>query len=84
MKALDIPKSGKRANIVAYPTPYGQCERQLVIPANRQTPARDHMRGSFGNLARAWGRRLTEASARPGTQRGQRSRAPSAWVNRVH
>ena len=61
MKTLDIPKSGKCGNIVAYPGRYGQCQRQLVIPANSQTAARDHMRGAFGNLARAWGRRLTEA-----------------------
>jgi hypothetical protein len=61
MKTLDIPKSGKCGNIVVYPGRYGQCQRQLVIPANPQTSARQFMRGSFGNLARAWGRRLTEA-----------------------
>jgi hypothetical protein len=61
MKTLDIPKSGKCGNIVVYPGRYGQCQRQLVIPTNPQTPARQFMRGSFGNLARAWGRQLTEA-----------------------
>ena len=61
MKTLDIPKSGKCGNIVAYPGRYGQCQRQLVVPANPQTPARDHMRGAFGSFARAWGRLLTEA-----------------------
>ncbi len=61
MKTLDIPKSGKRSNIVAYPSPFGGCERALLVPANTKTPARGHMRGAFGNLARAWGLRLTEA-----------------------
>ena len=61
MKTLDVPKSGKCGTIVAYPGRYGQCQRQLVVPANPQTAARDQMRGAFGNLARAWGRRLTEA-----------------------
>jgi len=60
MKTLDILKSGKRGNVVAYPSQYGQCERQLVVPANVCTPARQHMRGAFGRFARAWGTRLTE------------------------
>ncbi|MGO8930858.1 MAG: hypothetical protein ACLQU3_28715 [Limisphaerales bacterium] len=61
MKVLDIPSSGKRSILVAYIGPFGQCHRALVVPANTQTPARQHMRRAFGNFARAWGRTLTQA-----------------------
>jgi len=37
------------------------CRREHVIPKNTPSPARDHMRGSFGLLSRAWGGLLTEA-----------------------
>ena len=60
MKVLSNPSSGKCANTVSYPGRYGQCLRQHVIPANRQTSARQHMRSSFGRLSRAWGSLLTE------------------------
>ena len=60
MKILSVPSSGKCGNIVAYPSRYGQCQRQLVVPTNRQTPARDYMHGVFGGFAQAWGRRLTQ------------------------
>jgi hypothetical protein len=70
MKVLSIPSSGKRGNIVAYPSRYGQCQRQLVIPKNRQTPAREEMRGAFGQFARAWGGRLTEAQRQAWCQAG--------------
>jgi len=60
MKVLSIPNSGKCGNTVAYPGRYGQCQRQKVVPANRQTSARQHMRSSFGRLSRAWGSLLTE------------------------
>jgi hypothetical protein len=61
MKVLSEPSSGKRANIVAYVGRFGQVHREYVIPRNTQTPARDHMRGSFGQLSRAWSGLLTEA-----------------------
>ena len=61
MKILSEPSSGKIRERVAYVSPFGQCQRALVIPANTQSPARDHMRGSFGRLSRAWGGLLTEA-----------------------
>ena len=32
-----------------------------MVPANTQSSARDHMRGSFGQLARAWSGLLTQA-----------------------
>jgi hypothetical protein len=60
MKVLSNPSSGKCVTTIAYPGRYGQCQRQHVIPANHQTSARQHMRGSFGRLARAWVGLLTE------------------------
>ena len=61
MKILSEPRSGKISNRVAFISPFGQCERELVIPANTWSPARDVMRGAFGRLARAWSGLLTEA-----------------------
>lgn len=61
MKVLDIPSSGKRGTVVAYRSRFGLCHRALVVPANTQTPARQHMRRAFGNFARAWGGVLTQA-----------------------
>src|ERR1017187_5375003 len=60
MKTLDIPKSGKCGNIVAYQSRYGSCQRRLVVPANTQSPARQQRRRDFGGFAGAWGRGLTE------------------------
>ena len=61
MKVLDIPSSGKRGTVVAYQSRFGLCHRALVVPANTQTPARQHMRRAFGNFARAWAGVLTQA-----------------------
>jgi hypothetical protein len=61
MKVLDIPSSGKRGIVVAYQSRFGLCHRALVVPANTQTPARQHMRRAFGSFARAWGGVLTQA-----------------------
>ena len=61
MKILSEPSSGKRGNIVAFISRYGQCQRELVTPRNTWSPAREHMRGSFGRLSRAWGGLLTDA-----------------------
>ena len=60
MKTLDIPKSGKCGLTVFYKSPFGSCQRMLVSPKNTRTPAREHMRGSFGGFARGWGGVLTE------------------------
>jgi hypothetical protein len=60
MKVLDIPSSGKRGTVVAYQSKFGLCHRALVVPANTQTPARQHMRRAFGSFARAWGGVLTQ------------------------
>jgi hypothetical protein len=61
MKILSEPSTGKIGNRVAFISRYGQCQRVLVTPKNTWSPARDHMRGSFGRLSRAWGGLLTEA-----------------------
>ncbi|MGO8929222.1 MAG: hypothetical protein ACLQU3_20340 [Limisphaerales bacterium] len=61
MKVLDVPSSGKRGTVVAYRSRFGLCHRALVVPANTQTAARQHMRRAFGNFARAWGGVLTQA-----------------------
>jgi hypothetical protein len=61
MKILSEPSSGKRGIIVAFISRFGQCQRALVSPKNTWSPARDHMRGAFGRLARAWSGLLTEA-----------------------
>ncbi|MEI7935064.1 MAG: hypothetical protein WCK27_00100 [Verrucomicrobiota bacterium] len=61
MKILSEPSSGKIRNEVAYVSRYGQCRRAYVIPKNTWSPARDHMRDSFGRLSRIWSQSLTEA-----------------------
>jgi hypothetical protein len=55
MKELDIPKSGKCGNTVAFKSQYGQCERQHVKPANRRTYAQCQWRKDMGNVSTAWG-----------------------------
>ena len=61
MKVLDIPSSGKRGTLVAYRSPFGLCHRAMAVPANTQTPAREHMRRAFAYFARAWADVLTQA-----------------------
>lgn len=61
MKILSKPSSGKRDNIVAFSSPYGQCQKEHVVPNNTQSPARDRMRNSFGRLLRAWSGLLLDA-----------------------
>jgi hypothetical protein len=61
MKILSEPSSGKIGNRVAFISRYGQCQREYLIPKNTWSPARDHMRGTFGRLSRAWSQLLTDA-----------------------
>jgi hypothetical protein len=61
MKVLDIPKSGKAGLIVAYRSRFGNCHRMWVSPHKTITPARQHMWGAFGGLARAWSGVLSQA-----------------------
>jgi hypothetical protein len=83
MKILSEPSSGTIGNRVAFINWYGQCQRELVTPKNTSSPARDHMRGSFGRFSRAWSQLLTDASAMPGTLPAPKSRAPSVSENQA-
>jgi hypothetical protein len=60
MKILDTPRSGKCGQVVAFQSPFGLCLRQLVVPRNTQTPARDHMHAVFGDTSRMWSGTLTQ------------------------
>ena len=77
MKVLDIPSSGKRGTVVAYHSRFGLCHQALVVPANTQTPARQHMRRAFGNFARAWGDVLTQAQRDRWDQAGPKVQSAS-------
>jgi hypothetical protein len=90
MKIIDIPKSGKCGDIVAYESRWGQCQRQLVVPTNRQTAAREARRGAFGRLSRAWGTVLTEAqrqawnAAGPEVESGKRLGQSGPLTGQMH
>jgi hypothetical protein len=58
MKILDIPKSGKCGQVVAFRSRFGLCLRELVIPRNTITPARQFMRGAFGHHSQGYSRTL--------------------------
>jgi hypothetical protein len=60
MKILDVPKSGRCRNVVAFQSRFGLCLREWVTPRNIATPARDFMRGVFGHYSQAWGKALTQ------------------------
>ena len=60
MKIQDIPKSGKCGNVVAFRSRYGLCLRELVIPRNTQTEARQFMRSVFGRNSRMWSAVLSD------------------------
>ncbi len=60
MKILDIPKSGKCGQVVAFQSRFGLCLRDLVIPRNTITPARQFMRGAFGHHSQAYSRKLSD------------------------
>ena len=60
MKILDIPKSGKCGQVVAFRSRYGLCLRELVIPRNAITPARQFMRGAFGHHSQVFSRKLSD------------------------
>src|ERR1017187_1708757 len=58
MKILDIPKSGKCGQVVAFQSRNGLCLRQLVSPRNKITPARQFMRAAFGRHSQGYSRKL--------------------------
>jgi hypothetical protein len=60
MKIIDVPKSGKLERVVAFQSRFGLCLRELVIPRNTITEARQHMRGVFGSNSQMWSRRLSQ------------------------
>ena len=59
MKILDITKSGKCGQVVAFQSRYGLCLRQLVSPRNTITPARQFMRRAFGHHSQVYSRKLS-------------------------
>jgi hypothetical protein len=59
MKVLDIPRSGKRGNMVWQSNRYGQYCYPAFIPFNPRTPAQVAVRGNFGAVSARW-RKLTE------------------------
>jgi hypothetical protein len=54
MKVLDIPKSGKRGDIVSFKIRYGQCERQHVARSKRRSAAERRAQGEFGSASLGW------------------------------
>jgi hypothetical protein len=54
MKVQDIPKSGKRGNVVAFKSRYGQVERQHVAPKKRQSAAQRRTANEFGRASSGW------------------------------
>src|ERR1039458_3489431 len=60
MKILDIPKSGKCGQVVAFKSRYGLCLRQFVTPRNTISPARQFMRRAFGRHSQGYSRKLGE------------------------
>jgi hypothetical protein len=59
MKVLDIPRSGKRGNMVWQSNRYGQYCYPAFTPFNPRTPAQVAVRGTFGAVSKRW-RTLTE------------------------
>jgi hypothetical protein len=54
MKTHDIPKSGKRGNVVAFQGRFGQVEREYVAPAKRPTAAQLRAREELGGVSPGW------------------------------
>jgi hypothetical protein len=59
MKILDIPRSGKCGQTVAFQSRYGLCLRQYVPQKGALTPAREHVCEVFGNNSRKWSTELS-------------------------
>src|ERR1039458_2584889 len=54
MKVTTVPQSGRRANVVAFRSRYGQCEREHVEPRKRRTAAQRHSQAEFGDASLGW------------------------------
>jgi len=59
MKVLDIPRAGKRGNMVWQSNRYCQYSYPAFVPANPRTPAQMAVREVFGAVSKRW-RTLTE------------------------
>jgi hypothetical protein len=60
MKVSASPRTGKISNQVFYPSPFGVCARELVIPRDGRSPAQVRMRYNFGAASQGWSRRFTD------------------------
>src|ERR1019366_1309494 len=60
MKILDIPRSGKCGQTVAFQSRYGLCLRQYVPQKGALTPAREQVCAVFGGNSRKWSAKLGE------------------------
>jgi hypothetical protein len=60
MKILDIPRSGKCGQTVAFQSRFGLCLRQHVPQKAALTPARERVCSVFGNNSRKWSARLSD------------------------
>src|SRR5512137_2104005 len=60
MKILDVPKSGKCGQVVAFQSRYGLCLREWVVPRNTITAARQRRRAEFGSNSQRWSRALSQ------------------------
>jgi hypothetical protein len=60
MKILDIPRSGKCGQTVAFQSRYGLCLRQYVPQKGALTPAREQVCAVFGGNSRKWSAKLSE------------------------
>jgi hypothetical protein len=60
MKILDIPRSGKCGQTVAFQSRFGLCLRQHVPQKAALTPARQRVCSLFGNNSRKWSTSLSK------------------------
>ncbi len=74
MKVQDIPKSGKRGNVVAYRGRFGQVEREHVPVRRRRTTAQRRSQSYFGRASLGWNS-LTDEQRDAWRARGKKTRS---------
>ena len=80
MIILDIPKSGRSGDFVFYMRRKTLCRRRYVVPRNVRTAPRRRTRGTFGAIAKAWGKRLTEEQRQAWVASGAKVKSqPRLW-----
>src|ERR1035437_9408907 len=80
MTILDIPRSGRDGAYVYYMRGKKLCRRRHVIPKNVRTAGRARAQGTFGAIAKAWRRVLTEAQRRAWNAAAAKVRSrPRLW-----